>query len=372
MGLYSNNRVAGIVAEAAKTPEQDLSLESFIKEIEETAFDPTFGHVLEAAILLHENDKRMFDTLIECDFISVTNEAVLLEEEAAEANGKANESKFAKIGEKIHTIFENIMNWIKKAAANVIYKITDIVKADKKLVETYKPVLTLDNLKEFPGIRDFAFPKAMVDKESLKSVENAKGFATSFTQTIKSAEERDVVDTAFKEFEEAINKEVESFKNMTKDETYFGAKEELWKPTEDWQIKKMINSVTSASDTIKEIKTHSATVLKALKQLQSEAKSALIHGKNKKAAGEVEVYKMNTLYQVASKTCNMFTKEFNAYTHLAAKQIAACRKATILCGRYALKASKGVKVEEEKVAEESAIMNALGESSDMYVFECFA
>ena len=371
MGLYSNNRVAGIVAEAAKTPEQDLALEAFVKEIEETAFDPAFGHILEAAIQLHENDKRMFDTLIECDFISVTNEAVLLEEEAAEANAKANETKFAKIGEKIHQIIENVIAWIKKAAANIIYKITDMVKSDKKLIETYKPVLKMENLKDFPGIADFAFTTDVFDKNEMNfddELEKVKDVINDFMKDFKNQNDRESVDAKYEEIHNRLKSLEDVTKGFNKGEGT--SKEKIWKPSSQAELDVIINTVSSASETIKFIKTESAKMIKALTDIKREVKASIPKGKS----SELEVYKMNRAYEVVSKTCKIYSKQANGLTHVAAMNIASKRKALILCGRYALKASKGAKVEEKEqdVAAESAIMNALGESSDMYVFECFA
>lgn len=370
MGLYSINKVAS-VAESVEDAVLNEA-EEFMRQIDECSYDPEFGHIMEAAIQLHENDKRMFDALIECDFISAVNESVMLEADAEEANAAGNEKKKIKISEMIEKIFTAVMDAIKKAAANIIYKITDLVKSDKKLYAAYKPVLTIDNLKDFPGIQDFAFPKAIINSESLKSVENAKKFSEEFNNAVTRMESKEDIDSAYETFQNKVKEEKESFANMAQKDTYFGEKEKSWKPTESWQISKMLNTLDSASDTIKEIKNHAAQVLGALKTLKNEAKSAT-KGVSKKTAGEVEVYKLNKLYKVSSETCNLFKQEFSAYISLASRQIAACRKAAILCGRYAAKKAKGAETKpetEEKAANESMIMWALGESSDVYVSEC--
>lgn len=365
MGLYSTNKVASVAMQESSVDEM---LNESIREIEECTFDPEFGDVLEAAIQLHENDKRMFDALIECDFISAVNESVMLEAEAEEANAAADEKKKGKIGETIEKIYTAVIEFIKKAAANVIYKITDLVKADKKLYELYKPVLTMDNLKDFTGIADFAFPKAMINKESLKDVDAAKQFSVEFNNQAMKAETKEDIDSFFEEFAKKLSETEEKFKSMSGDGTYFEERQEKWVPSEDWQLKKMLNVLSSASDTIGEIKNHAAQVMGVLKGLKAQAKSAT--KVNKKEAGEVEVYKLNKIYKASSATCSLFSKEFKVYTSLAMRQIAACRKAAILCGRYALKKSKGEAATEEKAAQESMVMWAIGESSDMYVAEC--
>jgi hypothetical protein len=349
--------------------------------------DFTVGHLMEAVIQLHENDKKMFDSLIECDFISATNDLVMEAEEAEKENKAGNDTKIKTIGQKISDVLSAISKAIQKAAANFIAKITDLVKADKKIYETYKDVITIDALKDFKGIADFSFPKEMITSESIKSAENSSKFTAEFNSKVAKAEDREVIDSAYKEFEEKVKKEEESY-NKLKEES-FQDKVDFWKPTEQWQIKKMLESVSSASKTIKDIKTVATASIKALKLIQSDAKKAQFSFASKKGAEEIEVYKMKKLYDVASQNAKLHSKEFNTYTNVAAKQIAACRKAVILCGRYAKKGSKaeetatdtkGKSAKDDDVEvlhgevvddfKESMIMYALGESSDEYVFEC--
>ena len=87
MGLYSNNKVAAVAANESASVNEEMS--NIIKEIEECAYDPEFGDIMEAAIQIHENDQRMFDTLIGLDFASAVNESVMLEGDAEEANNAA-------------------------------------------------------------------------------------------------------------------------------------------------------------------------------------------------------------------------------------------------------------------------------------------
>lgn len=359
MGLYSSNRLEGISVEETA---------QYIKEIEETAVDPSFGSVMETVMMMHENDKNMFDSLIECDFISATNENVMNEADAEAANDAGNETKKNKILEKIKEIIAAAGRAMKQAAQNIISKLLDIVKADAKLVGTYEKTLTMANLDGFSGIANFRFPKAAVTADSLKNVKLASEFTSDFNTAVQKAEERDIIDNAWKTFEDKVQNAEEEIKKLGEDDTYFNAKEDSWKPTSDTQIKAMLNSTKNANDTIKEIKNHAATVLAELKKIENAAKSAMKSGKKGKA-GETEVYKLTKMYNAASKTVRLFSKEFSAYTNIAVRQVAAYRKATIICGRYALKKSKGEATNE---ATEAIFNAALAESSDTYVFECFA
>lgn len=369
MGIYSTNKLANVAAVDEETA-------SIIAEVEECVADPGFGDIMEAVIQIHENDQRMFDTLIGLDFVSSMNEAVMLEEEATRTNAAADEKKASSIGEKISQIWDAIINAIKKACANIIAKIVALVKGDKKIYETYKPVLTMNNLEGFPGIQDFAFPNAQITDEGLADKELAKGFTGDFLSAVTKAENREDIDRAWEGFDKKVKERQESFSKLGEDSTYFGTKEKLWKPTQEWQLKKMLGVVSGAADTISAIKGKTVAVIGTLKGLKRDAKSATI---SKKKGGEVESYKMNKLYLAASTTCKLFSKEYKAYTVIAMKQIAACRKAAILCGRYALKKSKNASTDakadtntatsEEQNVEESALMWIIGESSDAYVAE---
>ena len=83
MGLYSTNRVASVYTE---------STDAIIRN---TDWTPDFrvGSMMEACIEIHENDAKMFDSLIECDFLSSQNYNVMTEADAEEANKTGNEVK---------------------------------------------------------------------------------------------------------------------------------------------------------------------------------------------------------------------------------------------------------------------------------------
>lgn len=361
MGIYSTNRVSFA----------NESLDTLIEEMDWTP-DYSIGSMMEAVIQIHENDAKMFDSLIECDFVSANNQFIMNEAEAEASNSSNDEKKKMKIGEKIHAIFEAVKSFIQKMAANFIAKVMDIVKSDKKICEQYEKVLTLDNLKNFEGIAGFNWVKAPITVDSLKNTENTKKFTSDFINKATNASDKETIDTAFEEFKNKVEKEEKEFSKLEEElfvKTPDGAK---WKPTEKWQLSMMLYRVGNASDTIKEIKQAAAKTISELKLIQNNAKKASSSTSKKKEASEVEVYKMKKLYDVASQTTKLFSKEFAAYTRVASKQIAAYRKALILCGRAAAKAAKGESTSKntEEVNNESAIMYVLGESSDAYVYEC--
>lgn len=362
MGLYSTNKVATVGAVVNEHNE-------IVREIEECVVNKSFGDIMEAVIQLHENDQKMFDALIECDFMSAVNESVMLEADAEEANAAADEKKKSKIMEMIHKVIDSVVEWIKKAAANIIYKITDICKTDEKLYNAYKPVLNMKNIEGFKGIADFAYPKNAVKANDLQSVDSAKAAANIFNNEVANVENKEEMDAKFNQFKEKMEAVKQNCENLTTSGNYFEEPVEMWIPANDGVLSSMLDNMKSGKDTIDAIKNRSAEVIGALKELKATAKS------DKKAAGkeasEMEVYRLNLKYKVASETCSTMSKYFKAYTAVAMKQVAAYRKASILCGRYALKAVKGAEPAKEEGVGESLIMWAIGESSDLYVEERF-
>lgn len=348
MGVYSTNRVM-FMDESVDVDSMDWTP------------DFSIGSTMEAAIQIHENDAKMFDSLIECDFISANdymsvNEAVTV-----------NQAKKNKIKEKIHAIFESIKNFIQKAASNLIAKIIDLVKSDKKIYESYKDVLTVDNLTNFGGIKDFAYPAAASGNELMGNFRNV---TDKFATAARKAESKAEIDNAY----EVFNSEAVRLIKQLDAEVSFGFNEKVanWKPNYA-QITEMLGVVKNASSIIKGIKKHTAYIIGELKKLQSESKG-IVNSKNKNS--EEEVYIAKKIYDVASASAKLFSKEFNAYSRMVSKQIAAFRKATIICGRAAAKQAKhdDKRAPEDDISilpkSEAADIYVLGESSDEYVFEC--
>lgn len=386
MGLYSTNRAAAVAvqSESVETPVAvDESIESLIESIDWTP-DYNIGSVLELCIALNENDAKMFDTLIECDFVSANNNIVMEAEEAEQANSAADTTKKEKIGEKIAKVVKTVIEWIKKAASNAINKITELLHKDKKLVEMYGKTLTMDNLKGFKGIPDFDFPGEFTTKDGLAAMANSIKYFAIDAQKAQVKERLDTVMENFKKkIEEAHDKVREDLVDaalgagidydMNKDKVVNANKGNTWMPTAD-QLKTIQHTVAAGSIIIGDIKKLTAEIVKILTDLERESKKML---GNSTKASEYEVYQAKVIYDFASTSCKELSKTFQTYNYALNKQLAAHRKAFIICGRYALSASKkGAKDTEDVPVEkvegevvEAAMLYALGEASDMYVME---
>ena len=371
MGLYSTNRI-GAFSESAE------QIADIVKEIEETAYDPNFGSLLEIPIMLQENDQRMFESLIEADFISVTNEAVMLEAEAQKANSEANKTKVQAIKEKISQIIETVISAIKKAAANFIAKVMSVIKNDKKIIDSYSSTLNEKNLEGFAGIKDFAFPKNVdaknfvSDKVVSYSDDLAKLRAEIMDDDATKESINDVAEKIIQKYKfDSKDDKKENFNNekSTIDSTLFEEKVAAFVPNNS-QIEVMKKKLSNANETLKAVKETAAGLIARLKA----AKAAASKGMKNKEHEEFAVAADSASYNVVSAMCKHATKVLSMAINGVSRQIAAYRKCWILCGRYAAKKAKGGEKSKEtataeSVALEEAMQIALAESSDIYVFE---
>lgn len=346
MSIYSTNRVSSLTESQVDFSTPDFSV----------------GDILESCIEIAENEHKMFNSVIECDFLEAAN--LLLEdgEAAEEKNEKNQEAKTTSFKQKLEIGVQKIIEAIKKAAANIIYKLNDLFKSDKKLVEQFGKNLTSANYSNFPGIADFAFPSKIVSLDDIKA-EEAEKFTEDFLGKVEA--------NPASALEELKKKSEERLTALDKlEEDNFGEKKEKWMPNKD-DLKLAVDTLTDgkANVLIKSIKEKANNTIKTLEDVK----------RNSRASKKEEV--AHAKYQGAMIACNTFSKEFKAYTNLVIKQVAACRKALILCGRYANKGASdkdGSKESDEKIEKvegeivESAIMYALAEASDAYVYESLA
>lgn len=355
MGLYSIPR--------NESADFDHLLESYVPE------ETSLQHMMEFVVTLDENDQQLFDSLIECDFMTAANNAVMNEADAAEVNKQSNEVKKNKIMEKIKEVLGKLKDMIIKLTQNIIAKVMELVKGDEKLVKAYKNVITADNLKDWDGIVDFAFPKDNTGKLEIEVFDKAaKHFADVCGNN--SSTKSDITDAV----EEFGNKKKEIVESLNKiNENVFEDKVAKWKPNDN-QVKMMVYQVSNASNTIKEIKTYTKSIIERIQRLEAYAKAVL---KSKKDDSDFEVYVANEMSKVVSGSSTILAQVFTAYTNATKKRIAAYRKAFILCGRAAMKASnanaKQTGTAVAVVGHESAESQwMIGEASNDYVFECLA
>lgn len=362
MGLYS--------VKATPVEESTSAVEESIN------FDPN-AHIMEYVLDIHENDHKIFESLIECDFVSAVNESVMTESDLSAFNEAANGSKIQMLKTKVHEVVEGIIRKIKELAQSFVSKLMGLFKTDAKIIEKYSEVLTMENLEGFKGITNFSFPKKKLDKNVIQE-------AISFVDDVATITKINTVGTS-----DEISGIVEEFKNKAKEAVNFSeiSKKYFDDPVESWKpafidLQQIVKTLKNSSDTIKDIKDASVVIVGSLKNTRDKAKANMKEVKSSDLQTDLEVKKALAIYNVASETVKVYSKSWSFFTALASKQIAACRKAMLICGNYAAKkAGKAASAEGEKVErlkdEDVEVLNnsamlewAIGESSDMYVAEC--
>lgn len=357
MGLYSTVEKSNLsIQEAAE-------LDRLLDE----SYDPSNGisHMMEFVIQLDENDKQLFDSLIECDFLSATDSMMNEADELVAV--KTDEVKKNKIWEKIQIVLKKIKDAVIKAAQQLIYKINQLTKTDEKIYNAYKDVLKVENLKGFKGITNFAYPKADVNTQ-IDIVKDISSAAGKFSSAVGNAKTKEDVDNVFQNFESTLKNTEERLENLAdeKNSTAFNDKVENFVPSDD-KLKYSLEIVKNGNEYIKQIKDMSKKCVGLVKDLETFAKAVL----KRKEENEVEIYKANKLSHMTSMSAKTLSRCFSAFTRRVTVCISAHRKVVILCGRYAAKYAKGGE-EAAKSSTNESLEWFLAESSDAFVFEQFA
>lgn len=367
MGLYSTNRVSGL------TEATDIELVP----------DSSFGDIMECNIQLCEHERMMFESLIELDFVSATNEAVLTEAEAEEKNKAADGEKKVKIGEKVAQVIDNAIAAIKKAFANFIAKFQQI--SVDRVVKKYSDALKKDGaLNGFKGIEDFAMPIGFAfsdikynSKKSEVEKSTRENIIGDIEDIMVNINDLDSCKTA-----EEVNEAMDDIKNILdtskEDDTdkeddisdYFKKKEASFIPSQE-DVTSSIDFFQKSPEKIRDAKKQVADITTILNKIKREAKRERKIGNN-----ELELAISKAKYDLVILLIKLINKGFKKEFEMAKKQIAAYRRLIVICGKYALKngnsKSTDTNTSEEKVNNESALDYIIGESSDQYVYNVFA
>lgn len=366
MAIYSSNRYSSISEDSIDwTP------------------DFSAGHVLEAVIAVHEFDQKMFDSLLECDFV----DTYAVHEADGDSDDKQYEytvggtSKISRIWEKIKSAISWVVDKIRKTAANLIYKIQQLTGKDKKLVQKYKKVIKAENMTGYEGLDGFSLP-------NFKEVDATKGVINAY----KSALTKDIVkdNTATREkcdayFDQETNKyekvkvdwNRDNAKKRFFEEGKEGVKVGAGKP--DIFIKACdFLSLSGSSNPITSLKKTSADVISYLKDLRKKINEFENDAKKKandlsdKSARREQRELIEYQHSIQARVFSMNIKAVSLIAstaqYMITRQVAAARKMVISAGTYCLNKENERKGNKTPTATgESAIIYALGEASDEYV-----
>lgn len=339
--------------------EDDGDYESY--DLECVSINENFSNLIESSIQLIENEKVVFESLLEQDFITSMNESMLYED--AEEFEKKNNEKKEKIIAQINKVIAGTKEANKQSSAKIYTEFGRIIKSDSKNMDKYLKLISKTDFKDFVGISNFCFPNdsianAIDDVEDLAPILKALNKACN---KILSADSKEDIDTIYDEFNLSIESIKDDLNESIKKAT---EKQSNWKPSKkDITLMKCF----AKGDIVKEAISKSCNkadncIYRFKKSMQKYIQEI------SSQSGEIQVLKMDTVYRCTSLSCRIILNKIQAFQNLEIKEIAAYRRAILTCGKYAADLSKGV---NESVEMQEYNNRIIGESSDLYIYERF-
>lgn len=373
--LSSTNRISSICAEVVEAKiahEAALKEAAYLEEqkeqsrlfIENSNVSDSYTSIIESAIQISENSKKLFDTMIELDFVTSMRESanIPVNEEAAAG---ANDAKMKNIKNNINKICAGAKETVKSAGTKATKNTTKVFNIDNKMHNKYANALRKsDNLDGFKGITNFSIPTS----DSSKAIDDIVGMKAiidsykKFANAVASAKSKEATDNATKYINKARTAASDS--NVDKSKKAI-PKKAKWSPSSR-DITIIINSMNG--NAIKHsIADNANKVVGIIESVRNNAIKAVDYIDRENS--EFAVYKVNALYRTTSTIITFILTTFNMYLDLAAREAASYRKAFMICGRYASKADESSV--NESIEEQDIYESVIGEASDLFVYDAY-
>lgn len=334
------------------------------------------GSILELAVECERNDMRMFESVIELDFMEAYQKSVLEAEmpwsqedkdfEAKKAGNTNTEAAKKSILAKIKELIDTAIKKVKEFFQNMIQKIKTIMDSDRKMVEAnkkywtpidlkgfkvtdYAPIVDISELvNEFEGNMEDLFESMIdsVDKATTKEEVSKDIYGDLVKKYFAKGDPRSALADAT--FAEAVKGEAE-FVSIDGGE----------------QVKIVKDLLTNGSDMITMVKKDANKMIGLLNQVKRHMKTDVSVAK-KENAGELELAKLNAKYKVVNKMVSFVSGYSSGLSTAITKQLSSARKVFITGSRYAKKKAEG-KSSVAESAEFEAFNEMLGIASDAYI-----
>lgn len=350
--IFSRNRSTSLVESSTG---MEVQLEEF--SLQESHFD-----AISAIMQIHENDMKMFDAIIECDFIEVDVKNNCSLDEATRILTEAEEEKKGNIFTKIASVAKFVIKKIGEAIKTILAKLNQLIYSDKKILAKYNKTVDHLDLTKFEGFKnavDFGKYFGLLKSETIISKISEMD---SEAANVKTEEQYNTFSEKIDKAKEDLNKVIEEAAKTV----------ESYKPTSE-DVDDMSNAISNSSlykkgaDAL--LKFTKETMDKLVKNAKEEA--------GKKEGDEATA--LNFIYKATSAI-----GKYNIYLATAIKNVnfkayGLARKYFIQLARFSSKAAKDyeknnkgteTKSEEKKEEEaqkEAVLMSLLAEDSDFYV-----
>lgn len=346
MALYSMNRVSSIAAvQEAQTVMEENELNAIMAELDEAVYDENALGLIEACIVIEETDHKMFNALIEKDFITVQNESVLTEAEAEEANDKADATVNVSFKDKIAKIVDSVISAIKNAFANIIKKL-DGMELDKyvglvnSLGSNFTSVKVSGRKIKDDATKNILTISAPIENAVIKAQTSI--FAATDSAGIAAAKEE-------------FNKTLAEFQKNTVDNKIDECfdKETTYDADKSYIMNTCLPAIKNYRAVKNALKTTTAKIVKGLEGYKSRAKQKSKSNNTEANAAE---------YSVTVLACKVTAKVYKQLINIVAMEKNEARKAIIV-------AAKAAKSTHESAEELDLFSLVVSESCDAYLFD---
>lgn len=323
--------------------------------------------LLEGLIYLSETEGKMFDSVINADFIQAVKEADLSEQEddyetgsgATQPDNDTDEQVSKNIWQKIKDMLAKIKEAIVKAFDAIVEKIEKILNVDNKgIIDKYAQVLKNgQNIAGFEGLSNFTYVKDFEKAKAIVDIGKFKNVADHCTKILAGTGDADDINKECEAIISAANEAVKE--NVVSTENF--------KPDPQFMNVAIGALEASRSSVIKNLK---ETKKEVLDYIDTVAKTAVEQEKNATKDKNELAKKTNAYFngiKSVSKAVLACTKISIDHAKLAFK---AYRAAVMTVGAYAIKRSKGKAGEpeaDENINDAVEFRYMLREMSDMYV-----
>jgi ribosomal protein S17E len=307
-----------------------------------------------------EDERKMFDSLLELDFMTLSNQNRYGLNEAAAINEATEEKVKFNIVEKARQIIDKFSEVITNAWERFKDKVNELMKnTDKKLVDKYNGNITANwdkYKKDFKGLKDFN----VIDFNKLGQLKSA------------------IHDTYEKDYSRDLKAgRLTSEDNYGIPEIFSNTK--VFVPTKDYLInskKDLLNSDSIVAEVKNNIKGAVDSLKKDLKTIEGLQKQA------KKDKNEAQISSLKISYEAMTKKIKVATGALNYVISLNNLRLRSDRRAIFTCGAFVTKMVNAVKHEsaseidklddEIEVEEAYAFANIIGLASDTFCETVFA
>ena len=349
--------------------------------VDEAAAENTSNaSILESCLYITEYESKMFESLINIDFVQAVQEADLdtQEDDSETGNGatqdapEANTTKKGKDAEvgpnkwqqikytcsqivkKIKELLAKIKDAVINTFKNATTKIQEILNGDKKLVEKYGSLVKeARNIEGFEGLDNFNVPQNFnnnyFDTKSITDLVNKAGDifgSTGLNEEIGKGCDQ-LLEDAQKNFNDSFKQE----EKFIPDVTFMTNAVALLTSGS----KQITNSITETGKNL-------VQTIRAMEEMTKKYEAEI--NKNGKES-ETYAAQWKDYSSAIAKICSTISKLTNISLNSTKATFKACRHAVFVVGKYA--SAKANKEANTNTSESVTLRYIIGEASDMYI-----